>query len=328
MGIKIPWHHNSSPPPAFEGDTYLLENDCEYIFGTWKAQAGKARAHRGHNQQISHNVEKIGIKAPIISSPPDRALWPKATYSPHSPHSAPIPIQSSPDSSCLPTQSCISPSQIHSASLPVCFLCSGYLGDKHGYTLCSACETKYTMPPCCFSEEYEYEDFFPTSPSLQGEDSDTPIRLADECISEWKKSCLINDANSHATLALSSQSSVCSQDASDSCPTPALSCSSSVYSQDEFDVDKYLELIGTENSLMESRLTGSANSCATPELSSSSSVYSQDEPEEEGAEKDTRGYYELPWVADYFNEHQHSIYKELEENVEEDCSIEIDIHYR
>lgn len=130
----------------------------------------------------------------------------------------------------------------------------------------------------------------------------------DEYIAEWRKSCSTNSV--------------------DNCVTPTFSCSSSVYSQDQFDLDKYLELIANEDSLVESPLTGSANSCATPELSSSSSVYSQDEPEEERAEKDTRGYYELPWVADYFNEHQHSTHKELEENVEENCSIEIDVHYR
>lgn len=164
------------------------------------------------------------------------------------------------------------------------------------------------------------DDFFPPSPCPQDENSDTPIRLVEKYIAKWKKSCLINGANDCVTLALPSASLECSDDdddESDSCVTPTSSCSSSVYSQDEFDLDRHLEyLASTKRSSLESCVTDSTNNCATPTLSASSSVYSQDERQEERVETDTRGYYELPWVAGYFNEYQHSIDKGLEENVE------------
>ncbi|KAH8125540.1 hypothetical protein LI328DRAFT_167355 [Trichoderma asperelloides] len=324
----MPWHHNSTPPkrtrraspPAVKREIHPIATDCDYIFGTWKAQAGKARARRGQNQLLRHNVDKIRTETPIIRSPPDRALWPKATYFPDPPF---IPIRQSPDLSCLPTQTCVS------VSPPLCFLCSGYLGDKHIYTICSTCKTNYTAPSHCLGEEDEYDEFLPASPSPQDENSDSPVLLVDKRITEWKKTCLTNSADNRVAYALSSPSSACSDDESDGCATPALSCSSSVYSQDESDLYEYHEsLIGTETSRVKSCITDSADSCTTPELSSSSSVYSQDGYDEEKPEIDTRGYYELPWVAEYFDEHQHSIYKELEENVEDDCSIEINILYK
>lgn len=281
MRVKMPWHNNPSSSVVGR-DIQLVGNDCEYIFGTWMAQAGKARAHRGYNRQIGHSITKMGIETPIIRSPPDRALWPKATYSPHSPRSP---------------------------SPPVCFLCSGYLADKNSYTICSACEARYAMPLYCFGKEDEYGDFFAASPSLQCNSSDSPILLVEESIAAWRKSCSTNSVDKYVT--------------------PVLSCSSSVYSQDKFDIDEYPgSLTVTSMARLENSLTSSGNSCIIPTLSSSSSVYSQDEHEEERAEKDTRGYYELPWIADYFSERQHSIYKELDESVEEDCSIEISILYK
>ncbi|KAL9471234.1 hypothetical protein ACSS6W_009175 [Trichoderma asperelloides] len=285
MRIKMPWHHNSTPPkrtrraspPAVKREIHPIATDCDYIFGTWKAQAGKARARRGQNQLLRHNVDKIRTETPIIRSPPDRALWPKATYFPDPP----------------------------------------------------TCKTNYTAPSHCLGEEDEYDEFLPASPSPQDENSDSPVLLVDKRITEWKKTCLTNSADNRVAYALSSPSSACCDDESDGCATPALSCSSSVYSQDESDLYEYHEsLIGTETSRVKSCITESADSCTTPELSSSSSVYSQDGYDEEKPEIDTRGYYELPWVAEYFDEHQHSIYKELEENVEDDCSIEINILYK
>lgn len=315
MRIKRPLgsHLNSYPPkekpkktPTKVGaDNYPIANHYEHNYSTYKATG------------------------PIIKSPQDRALWRRAVYLPHSPHSPPIPTPSSPDISWSSTQTCVSPTQTHSPSHPVCLLCMGYLGDKYIYTTCNSCKTKYATPPHRVSDEDEYiDDFFSPSPSPQDENSDAPIVMLDGYIAKGKKTCFINDANNCSTLASPSPSLACSDDESYGCATPA-SCSSSVYSQDDFDVDRRLEFhVGTKTPGSESHFSSSTNSCVTPTLSTSSSVYSQDEDGTERAGTETVGYYELPEIAHYFGEYQQSKGKGLEENVEEDYSLAIEIHYR
>ncbi|UKZ70499.1 uncharacterized protein TrAtP1_011478 [Trichoderma atroviride] len=320
-------HLNSYPPKEkpkksltkIDTDVHPTGNVYEQNHGTYKA-----RAHGG----------------PIIKTPRNRALWRRAVYVPHSPHSPPIPTPSSPDISWSQTPTCASPPQIHSPPPPVCLLCMGYLGGEYNYTTCNSCKAKYATPSHRISGEDEYiDDFFSPSPSSQDEDSDAPIVLLDGCAAKGKKPCFINNANDCATLASQSPSLTCSDDEFDGCVTPA-SCSSSVYSQDESDMDtRRLEhLHGTNRPGSESLFTGSTNSCVTPALSTSSSVYSQDEGgiekaetervETERAGTETVGYYELPEMAHYFGEYQQSEGKGFEENVEQDYSLAIDIYYR
>lgn len=220
----------------------------------------------------------------------------------------------------------------------------GYLGDKYIYTTCNSCKTKYATPPHRVSDEDEYiDDFFSPSPSPQDENSDVPIMLLDGCIAKGGETCFINNANDCATLASPSPSLTCSDDESYGCATPA-SCSSSVYSQDEFDSERHSEYFAKAKRLgSESHLIDRTNRCVTPALSTSSSVYSQDEngtgrvrtekveTERVGTERagtETVGYYELPEIAHYFGEYQQSKDKGLEENVKEDYSLAIEIHYR
>lgn len=257
---------------------------------------------------------------PVIKSPQDRALWRRAVYLPHSPHSQPIPTPSS-------IQTCISPPQNIPPPHPVCLLCLGYLGDEYSYTTCRSCKANYAAPLRRVSDEDEYiDDFFSPSPSPQDENSDRPIMLLDGCIAKEKKSCFINDGKPCATLVLPSPSLTCSDDESEGCVTPS-SCSSSVYSQDEFDLGRHLGYPTETNPHgSEPHLIDSTNRRVTPTLSTSSSVYSQDEDEIERVEPERRGWYDLPWTAGYFDDCQQSKGNGLEEDVEEGRSLAIDIH--
>jgi hypothetical protein len=288
-----------------------MGNDYDSKFSTYRA-----KAHAG----------------PIIKSPLDRALWRRAVYVPYSPHSPPIPTPPSPDISCPSSKACVSSPQIHSSPPPICLLCLGYMGDKYSYTTCSSCKAKYATPLHRFRDTDEYSDsLFSPSPSPQDGNSNAPIGMVDGCIARLKGPCLTNVTSNYVTLVSPSPSLTCSDDESDSCATPSScsssvysqddfglesrlsnstdtcithlsSASSSVYSQDEFDMNRRLEfLVGSKRPGLESRFTSSNTRCVTPALSTSSPIDSQDEHEKESAETDTRGYYDLPCVANYFD---------------------------
>ncbi|KAL7922406.1 hypothetical protein ACQKWADRAFT_292381 [Trichoderma austrokoningii] len=246
------------------------------------------------------NVYKT--RAHTIKSPPDRALWRRAVYVPGSPSISTPPFPE--EAPCR-----ASPPPNRPPSPPICLPCVGYLGDEFSYAICSTCKAKYAAPSRRFRDEDGPSDaLLSPSPCPLDDTSDTPIRVVDGYIAKCKKPCFVDSAHNYASQ---SASLVCSDDESDGCATPS-SCSSSVYSlDDELDTDT-------------TRLAGSTDRWVTPTLSSSSSAYSQD-GDKQGAEADTRGYYDLLCVADYFDECQHSV---DEENVEQDCSLAIDIHYR
>lgn len=142
-----------------------------------------------------------------------------------------------------------------------------------------------------------------------------------------KKPCFINHGDTCATPVSPSPNLACSDDESEGCATPS-SCSSSVYSQDEFDLEQQLGYpTKTKIHDSEPHLIDCADR-STPAQSHSSSVHSQDEHETERVETDTKGWYELDCIDDYFDDCQRSKSNGLEENVEQDYSLAIDIHYK